>query len=115
MTARRGQIWLTTLEPTLANEQAGTRPCVVVSSDRFNRLPIGHCIVVPLTSRDRRLPQHVAVVDDGGLQRPSWAMCEAVRSISARRFTGLIGTADSATIGAIVRQVIRWIEPDTRL
>ncbi len=115
MRARRGQIWAATLDPTLASEQAGTRPCIVVSSDRFNKLPIGHCIVVPLTSRDRRLPHHIAVVDDGGLQRQSWAMCEAVRSISVRRFGSLIGTADPATMNAIVRQVVRWIEPDGRL
>jgi mRNA interferase MazF len=112
--ARRGQIWAVGLDPTLANEQAGTRPCIVVSSDRFNKLPIGHCIVVPLTSRDRRLPHHVAVIDDGGLSRPGWAMCEAVRSVSVRRFGPLIGTADSSTTEAIVRQVSRWIEPDRR-
>lgn len=98
----------------MANEQAGMRPCIVVSSDRFNKLPIGHCIVVPLTSRDRRLPHHVAVIDDGSLTRPSWAMCEAVRSVSVRRFGTLIGTADSSTTEAIVRQVSRWIEPDRR-
>jgi len=112
--ARRGQIWAVGLDPTLANEQPGTRPCIVVSSDRFNKLPIGHCIVVPLTSRDRRLPHHVAVIDDGGLTRPSWAMCEVVRSVSVLRFGPLIGTADSSTTEAIVRQVSRWIEPDRR-
>ena len=114
MRARRGQIWAVGLDPTLANEQPGTRPCIVVSSDRFNKLPIGHCIVVPLTSRDRRLPHHVAVIDDGGLTRPSWAMCEVVRSVSVLRFGPLIGTADSSTTEAIVRQVSRWIEPDSR-
>ena len=114
MRARRGQIWAVGLDPTPANQQAGTRPCIVVSSDRFNKLPIGHCIVVPLTSRDRRLPHHVAVIDDGGLSRPSWAMCEAVRPVSVRRFGPLIGTADSSTTEAIVRQVSRWIEPDGR-
>ena len=114
MRARRGQIWAVTLDPTLANEQAGTRPCIVVSADRFNKLPIGHCIVVPLTNRDRHLPHHISVVDDGGLPRPSWAMCEAVRSVSVRRFGALIGTADSSTTEAVVRQVSRWIEPDRR-
>lgn len=111
MIARRGHIWSVTLDPTVANERAGTRPCLVISADRFNLLPIRHCIVVPLTSRDRRLPHHVAVADDGGLKRPSWAMCEAVRAVSFQRLGGLIGTADSATTEAVVRQVSRWIEP----
>jgi len=111
VTAQQGQIWSVRLDPTVANEQPGTRPCIVVSADRFNGLPIRHCLVVPLTSRDRRLPHHIAVVDNGGLKRPSWAMCEAVRAVSAQRFGGLISTADQATTEAIVRQVGRWIEP----
>ena len=85
---------------------------MVVSADRFNRLPIGLCIVVPLTSRDRSLPHHIAVLHDGGLKRPSWAMCEAVRSVSVQRFGTLIATADATTTEAVARQVTRWIEPD---
>ena len=115
MRAQRGQIWPVALDPARASEQAWTRPCIVVSADRFNKLAIGHCIVVPLTSRDRRLPHHTAVRDDGGLTRPSWAMCEAVRSVSLQRFGVLIGTADSATIEAVGRQVRRWIEPERLL
>jgi mRNA interferase MazF len=109
MSARRGHIWSVTLDPTVANEQAGIRPCLVISADRFNSLPIRHCIVVPLTSRDRQLPHHVAVSDDGGLRRPSWAMCEAVRAVSTQRFGNLISTADIATTDAVLRQVSMWI------
>jgi mRNA interferase MazF len=112
VTTRQGQIWSVRLDPAVANEQAGTRPCIVVSADRFNALPIRHCLVVPLTSRDRRLPHHIAVIDDGGLTRPSWAMCEAVRSVSARRLGAVIGSADRATTEAVIRQVGRWLEPD---
>jgi len=107
---RRGHIWTVRLDPTVANEQAGTRPCVVVSADRFNALPIRQCIVVPLTRRDRRLPHPIAVVDDGGLRRPSWALCEAIRAVSIQRFSSLIGTADQATTDAITRQICRWLE-----
>jgi mRNA interferase MazF len=108
----RRQIWTVRLDPTVSNEQAGSRPCIVISSDRFNSLPIQYCIVVPLTSRDRRLPHHVAVFDDGSLRRPSWAMCEAVRSVSIERLGAHIGTADPATTEAIVRQIGRWIEAE---
>jgi mRNA interferase MazF len=112
---RQGQIWTVTLDPTVANEQAGARPCVIVSADRFNALPIGQCSVVPLTSRDRRLPHHIRVSDDGGLKRPSWAMCEAVMTVSTRRFGVHVGAADEATISAIVRQLGRWLEQDHRI
>lgn len=110
MIVRRGQIWTVRLDPMIANEQAGTRPCVVISADRFNALPIRQCIIVPLTSRHRGLPHHIAVADDGGLARPSWAMCEAIRAVSAERLGSHVGSADQATTNAIARQIAQWLE-----
>jgi len=110
VTVRCGQIWTVVLDPTVANEQAGTRPCLVVSTDRFNDLPIGQSIIVPLTTRDRGLPHHLPIADDGGLARPSWAMCEAVRAASTQRFGRLIGTADRETVKAVQRQLVRWLD-----
>ena len=109
MRAAHGQIWTMTFSPTTANEQAGDRPCIVISANRFNALPIEHAIVVPLTTRRRDLPHHVPVVDsDGGLDRASWAMTEAIRSVSTRRFGRLIGNASNDTLGAIERCVRLW-------
>lgn len=97
------------MDPTVANEQRGIRPCVIVSMDRFNNLPIRQAIVVPLTTRERGFPHHIAITDDGGLNRPSWAMCEAVRPVSLERFGQLIGTADSPTLAAITDQLMLWL------
>lgn len=109
MKVDRGHIWSVALDPTIANEQRGTRPCVVVSSDRFNTLPIGQAIVVPLTTRERGFPHHIAVADDGGLDRPSWAMCEAVRAVSTQRFGRLVSTAADATVSKITEQLMLWL------
>jgi mRNA interferase MazF len=98
-----------TLDPTVGNEQRGTRPCVVVSTDRFNTLPIRQALVVPLTTRERGFPHHIAVTDDGGLNRLSWAMCEAVRAVSLERFGQLISTATSATLADITDQLVLWL------
>ncbi|MGH3626989.1 MAG: type II toxin-antitoxin system PemK/MazF family toxin, partial [Sciscionella sp.] len=95
----RGHIWSVALDPTLANEQRGTRPCVVVSGNRFNTLPIHQAIVVPLTTRERGFPHHIHVVDDGGLNRPSWAMCEAVRAVSTQRFGQQLSTGTVGSLG----------------
>jgi len=115
VTILQGEIWTANLNPTVAHEQAGTRPCLVISADRFNALPIRHCIVVPLTSRYRRLPHHVRISDDGGLERPSWAMCEAVRAVSVGRLGDRIGSADEATVEVVRAQVTAWIEPNPAL
>lgn len=108
MRVQQGHIWSVTLDPTVANEQAGVRPCLVVSTDRFNSLPIRQAMVVPLTTRDRGLPHHLPV-DDGGLNRASWAMCEAVRAVSTHRFGRLISTATPPTTQAVIRQITKWL------
>jgi mRNA interferase MazF len=84
-------------------------PRSVVSIGQFNALPIRQAIVVPLTTRDRGFPHHITVTDDGGLNRPSWAMCEAVRAVSLERFGQLIGTANSITVTAITDQLVLWL------
>lgn len=105
----QADIWSVGLDPTVANEQRGIRPSIVVSAGRFNALPIRQALVVPLTSRNRGLPHHVPVADDGGLNRPSWAMCEAVRAVSAQRFGRRVGAADGPTMDAILAQLALWL------
>lgn len=111
MTVARGQVWSVILDLTARNEQRGTRPRIVVSADRFTSLPIRRAIIVPLTSRERGFPHHIQVADDRGLNRPSWAMCEAVRAVSVERFGRLIGTPGHDTLHAIAQQLILWLSP----
>lgn len=108
MRVSRGHIWSVVLDATVANEQRGIRPSIVVSGDRFNALPIRQAIVVPLTTRERGFPHHITVADDGGLNRPSWAMCEAVRAVSSQRFGQLISTATDETLNKIIEQLRLW-------
>jgi mRNA interferase MazF len=83
---RYGEVWLCELYPVRGHEQAGRRPALVVSPDRFNQGPAGLVIVVPLTTRDRRVPLHVAIdPPEGGLRGRRFALCEMVRSISQQR------------------------------
>ena len=114
MRVEQGHIWLATLDPTVANEQRGFRPCLVVSGDRFNALAIRQAIVVPLTTRVRGFPHHVRIVDDGGLNRASWAMCEAVRAVSTRRFEREISTATDDTLTKVTEQLALWLTADSR-
>jgi mRNA interferase MazF len=89
MAALRGEVRVVDLDPTRGHEQARTRPCVVVSDDRFNRSASGLLVVVPLTSVGRGIPWHVRVgPDDGGVREESWAMTDQVRAVSRDRLTG---------------------------
>jgi mRNA interferase MazF len=100
--AGRGEVWLTELDPVRGHEQAGRRPCVVLSVDAFNRGPAGLLIVAPLTTTARRVAAHVEVdPPEGGLDRPSFIMCEAVRSISTERLMRRLGAINTSTIEVV--------------
>lgn len=88
---------------------AKARSCLVVSGNRFNVLPIRQAIVVPLTTRERRFPRHIPIADDGGLNRPSWAMCEALRAVSTQKFGRQIGVATHDTLDKITEQLTLWL------
>lgn len=64
----RGDICWVELEPRSGSEQSGTRPCVVVSHDRFNQTRGWNSItVVPFTSSPRYLrPSPTTVVFNAG-------------------------------------------------
>lgn len=114
MRVHQGGIWLASLDPTVANEQRGFRPYLVISHDRFNALLIRQPIVVPLTTRERGFPHHVRVVDDGGLNRDSWAMCEGVRAVSTQRFERELSTATADTLNKVIGQLTRWLTAASR-
>jgi mRNA interferase MazF len=101
----QGEIWLADLGDPIGREQGFRRPVLVVSNDGFNTAtPVK--IVVPLTTTNRGWDNHISVNCDGtGLEKPSWAMVEHVRSVSAQRFTRRIGIAPDE----VVREIIDWL------
>jgi mRNA interferase MazF len=106
---RRGDIWIVDFGVPIGSEQSGRRPAVIVSDDLMNSGPSGLVIVVPLTSRRRDLPSHVELDPTSGLDTPSYAKCEDVKSISTERLVHAIGAADHIEIdqiGAILARLL---------
>lgn len=104
----RGEIWVADLDPTRGHEQAGTRPVLVVSADRLNHSPAGLVFVAPLTRTDRGVPFHVPVAPpEGGLRARSLILCDAVRSISTDRLSGVPWGVVSAQTMALVEDRLR--------
>jgi mRNA interferase MazF len=82
----RGEIWSANLNPTRGHEQAGDRPVLIVSTNRFNHGPADLVFVLPITRSNRGIPFHVAVVPpEGGIASKSFILCDALRSISRER------------------------------
>ncbi len=102
----RGDVWQVELDPVRGHEQAGRRPALVVSVDRFNHGPAGLVVVLPMTSIDKGIPFHIAVEPpEGGLRVRSWIKPEDVRSVSDKRLVERWGSVSSTTLSEVARRL----------
>lgn len=105
----RGEIWLADFDPVQGHEQGRRRPALILSTNEFNNGPAGLVIVVPLTTTERpRMPLRVRIdPPEGGLRATSWALCEAVRSVSKQRLVEgeAWGTLSARTLTSIEYRV----------
>ncbi|HWE68749.1 MAG TPA: type II toxin-antitoxin system PemK/MazF family toxin [Acidimicrobiales bacterium] len=98
-TRRRREVWLVTLGAGRTGEPAKTRPAIVVSRDELSiRSPSDLVVIVPLSSSLAPSGIRVEVPPITGIDRPSLAICRAVRAAAAPRFVRRIGTVDPATM-----------------
>jgi mRNA interferase MazF len=98
----RGEVWFVDLDPTKGREQAGRRPCLIVSDDRLNNSPADLVVVIPITSKDKGIPSHVEInPPEGGLQLRSFIKCEDIRSISTDRLVKVMGTVKISTLDKV--------------
>jgi mRNA interferase MazF len=100
------QVWWTDFDPQVGHEQAGLRPAIIVGTALACRLPNRLVIVVPCTTTNRGLPFHPGV----SLGRPSFAMCDQVKSISVARLTkphpARLSAEEIDTVKFALRQMI---------
>lgn len=95
----RGEIWLIDLNPVKGHEQAEKRPCLVISVNLFNQGASGLAIILPITSKDKKIPFHVEInPPEAGLKVKSFIKCEDIRSVSVERFVTKFGRVDKITI-----------------
>lgn len=98
----RKEIWLINLDPTTGREQAGTRPALVMSADIFNRGYADLVFIIPITSKAKSIRSHVPLLPpEGGLNLPSFIMCEAMRSVSKQRLIKRLGVISQATMAEV--------------
>jgi mRNA interferase MazF len=59
---------------------------LIVSVDPFHQGPSGLVIVVPISTKDKKVRSQVPVeAGEGGLSAKSFIKCEAIRSIATKR------------------------------
>lgn len=91
--APRDIVWMDP-DATIGREQSGRRPAVIISGEGYLSVVDTLAVVVPVTSIDRRWPNHVRI---HALPKASWAMTEQLRAVSRDRLHGNLGTVDEAT------------------
>lgn len=101
---RRGEIYLTALDPALDREIQKTRPALVIQNDVSNRLS-DITIVAPITSTVRfpLNPLHVlfAADENTGLSVTSVALLNQIRAVDRMRLVKRLGSIDARTLGQV--------------
>lgn len=108
MRYERGQVVYADLNPVVGHEQAGHRPFLVLSENRFNaasRTVIG----MPLTSRQPKAPYPFAFelapfLSDGS---KSWVKPAQVRTLSVERLSNVIGSVTSVEVEKCIDAMLR--------
>lgn len=98
----RGEVWLASFGAARAGEPGKNRPAIVVSVDELTSgADWDLFVVVPVSSSRPAGRLRPVVSEDAGIDRPSVAVCRALRSVSRPRLLRQLGTLDPATLGEV--------------
>lgn len=103
--AGQGEVWDCQLSPIEGHEQAGQRPCLVISLDQLGRGPSELAIVVPITKTERISLDFRIEPPEGGLTDISFAQPYQVRTISRERLLRRRGRARDQTLRDVIHRV----------
>jgi mRNA interferase ChpB len=106
--ARRGEIYLVSLDPTTGHEQQGTRPVLVVSPDSFNSVT-GTPIVVPITTGGAfaRTRGFAVSLSGAGTRTTGVVRCDQPRPIDLEARQGrLLETVPEAIMDEVLAKIV---------
>ena len=92
---KRGDLYYADLSPVIGSEQGGVRPVLVVQNNIGNKYS-PTIIAAAITSQMNKvkLPTHIDLPVDSGLQKNSVALLEQIRTIDKTRLRDKIGSVD---------------------
>lgn len=93
MVARRFEVFLVSLDPTVGREIRKTRPCLVISPDEMNR-SIRTVIVAPMTTKGRPYPTRVQCTFQ---RKKGQVVLDQIRTVDRKRLVKKLGQIDEAT------------------
>lgn len=91
--ARRFDVFLVNLDPTIGAEIQKTRPCLVISPDEMNAY-IQTVIVAPMTTKARSYPTRVSCRFD---DKDAHIVLDQIRTVDRSRLHKRLGRVSTAT------------------
>lgn len=91
--ARRFDVFLVNLDPTVGSEIRKTRPCVIVSPDEMNR-HIRTVIIAPMTTKGRPYPTRTPLTFQG---KKGMVVLDQIRTIDKERLVKKLGALPETT------------------
>lgn len=101
---RRGEVWLTSLDPTVGSEIQKTRPCLVISPDTLNER-LSTVTIAPMTSGSRPARFRVETTFEGV---NGFVLPEQSRAIDKRRLIRRLGVLDDAALRQVLGILVKF-------
>lgn len=96
MVARRGEIWLAVLDPTVGSEIKKARPCLIISPPELHDF-LRTVIVAPMTTGSRPAPYRPSVTFGGKNGR---VLVDQIRTLDKTRLVKRLGKVTPKTLAS---------------
>lgn len=93
MVAKRFEVYLVNLDPTLGREIQKTRPCLIISPDEMND-HISTVIVAPMTTKGKDYPTRVKCQFEG---KKGQIVLDQIRTVDKIRLVKKLGKISAST------------------
>lgn len=107
MVAKRFEVYLVNLDPTVGSEIRKVRPCLIISPDEMNR-HIATVIVAPMTTKGRLYPSRIPCTFQG---KEGQIVLDQIRTIDKTRLVQRLGTIAPATQTAVLNLLAELFAP----
>ena len=98
MVAKRFEVYLVNLDPTIGREIKKTRPCFIISPDEMNQ-HIATVIIASMTTKGRSYPTRIPCEFQG---KAGQIVLDQIRTVDRARLVKKLGQIDSATQKAVL-------------
>ena len=105
--AKRFDVFLVNLAPTIGSEIRKARPCLVISPDEMNRF-IATVIIAPMTTKGHNYPTRVACAFKG---KHGQVVLDQIRTIDKVRLVKKLGRIDKQTQDEVLSVLAEMFAP----